>query len=66
MQAEVEQGKYTAVVQGLVDEAHAIGVTGVPTYELNDRYAVVGAQPYSVFEQVIAKLGAEDEGEEDE
>jgi predicted DsbA family dithiol-disulfide isomerase len=66
MQAEVEQGKYTAVVQGLVDEAHAIGVTGVPTYVLNDRYAVVGAQPYSVFEQVIAKLGEEDEGEEDE
>ncbi len=56
MQAEVDSGKYSAVVQELVDEAYALGVTGVPTYVINDRYAIVGAQPYSVFEQVIARL----------
>jgi len=31
-------------------------VTGIPTFILNDRYAVVGAQTYDVFERVMAQL----------
>jgi predicted DsbA family dithiol-disulfide isomerase len=34
-------------------------VTGVPTYVLNDRYAIVGAQPYDVFLQVLEKMKSE-------
>jgi predicted DsbA family dithiol-disulfide isomerase len=30
----------------------------VPTYVINDRYAVVGAQPYEVFARAIEKLKA--------
>ncbi len=63
MQREVDGGKYAASVQEQVDEAYALGISGVPTYVLNDRYAIVGAQPYPVFEQAIARLKA---GEEDE
>jgi predicted DsbA family dithiol-disulfide isomerase len=33
------------------------GVTGVPTF-VADRYGVVGAQPYEVLEQLVAKAGA--------
>ena len=56
MQREVEAGKYTATVNALVKEASQIGVTGVPTYVLNDRYAIVGAQPYEAFLQALEQI----------
>jgi predicted DsbA family dithiol-disulfide isomerase len=36
--------------------AWQIGVTGVPTYVINDRYAIVGAQPYEVFRNALAQI----------
>ena len=59
MQREVAAGKYTASVNALAQEAAQSGVSGVPTYVLNDRYAIVGAQPYEVFQQALARLAAE-------
>ena len=56
MQAIVHDGKYTAEVAAQVQHAQEIGVTGVPTYVINDRYAVVGAQPYEVFKRALAKI----------
>jgi len=56
MQHQVEAGKYTAHVAEQVQMAYQIGVSGVPTYVVNDRYAVVGAQPYRVFEQLLERL----------
>jgi predicted DsbA family dithiol-disulfide isomerase len=56
MQREVESGRYTAQVNAMVREAQQIGISGVPTYVLNDRYAIVGAQPYEVFLQALKKL----------
>ncbi|GAB4418665.1 MAG: DsbA family protein [Anaerolineales bacterium] len=59
MQRLVEAGTYTAAVQLEVDRAHQIGVSGVPTYVFNDRYAIVGAQPYEVFLQALERLKSE-------
>ena len=59
MQRMVEAGTYTAAVQSEVDQAYQIGVTGVPTYVLNDRYAIVGAQPYEVFQRALERLASE-------
>jgi predicted DsbA family dithiol-disulfide isomerase len=56
MQADVESGKYTELVNQQVQQAYRVGVTGVPTYVINDRYAVVGAQPYEVFKDALAKI----------
>lgn len=56
IQNEVESGKYTADVEAQVQEAYQIGVSGVPTYVINNRYAVVGAQPYEVFKNALAKI----------
>ena len=56
MQSVVDGGKYTAEVAAQVRYAQEIGVTGVPTYVINDRYAVVGAQPYEVFKRALAKI----------
>jgi predicted DsbA family dithiol-disulfide isomerase len=59
MQREVESEKYTAQVADQVRWAYQIGVTGVPTYVINDRYAVVGAQPYEVFKNALSQILSE-------
>jgi predicted DsbA family dithiol-disulfide isomerase len=56
MQHEVENEKYTATVADRVRWAYQIGVTGVPTYVINNRYAIVGAQPYEVFQDVLEQI----------
>jgi predicted DsbA family dithiol-disulfide isomerase len=61
MQREVEAGKYTEAVNALVEEAQEIGVTGVPTYVLNGRYAIVGAQPYEAFLKALQQIAEKKE-----
>jgi predicted DsbA family dithiol-disulfide isomerase len=56
MQSVVESGKYTTEVAGQVQWAQRIGVTGVPTYVINDKYAIVGAQPYEAFKNALAQI----------
>lgn len=56
MQREVESGKYKESVEEQVRWAYQIGVTGVPTYVINDRYAIVGAQPYEVFKSALEQI----------
>lgn len=45
----------TAEVAAQVQYAQQIGVTGVPTYVIDDRYAIVGAQPYQAFKNALAQ-----------
>jgi predicted DsbA family dithiol-disulfide isomerase len=56
MQREVENEKHTATVADQVRWAYQIGVTGVPTYVINNRYAIIGAQPYEVFKSALEKI----------
>jgi len=56
MQTVVESGKYTADVAEQVRFAQEIGVTGVPTYVINHKYAIVGAQPYENFKGALARI----------
>jgi predicted DsbA family dithiol-disulfide isomerase len=56
MQTVVDGGKYTAEVAAQVRQAQEIGVSGVPTYVINDRYAIVGAQPYAAFKNALAQI----------
>lgn len=53
----LESRPYREQVDQGVEWARAVGVTGIPTFILNDRYAVVGAQEYEAFEQVLTRLG---------
>ncbi len=53
MQREVEAGKYTERVEEQVKRAYSMGVSGVPTYVINNKYALVGAQPYDVFKRAL-------------
>jgi predicted DsbA family dithiol-disulfide isomerase len=56
MQRAVENGGYTAEVAEQVRQAYRIGITGVPTYVINERYAIVGAQPYGVFQRALVQI----------
>jgi len=56
MQSEVENEKYTAQVADQVRWAYQIGVTGVPTYVIDNRYGIVGAQPYEVFKGALEQI----------
>ena len=56
MQREVESEKFMAAVADKVRWAYQIGVTGVPTYVINNRYAIVGAQPYEVFKSALEQI----------
>lgn len=60
MQARVEGGAYTETVAEQVRSAYQMGVTGVPTYVINERYAVVGAQPYEVFQNALGRILKQD------
>ena len=42
-------------------EAQQIGVTGVPYYLINKKYALTGAQPTELFVQALNQVIAEDE-----
>jgi protein-disulfide isomerase len=48
----LDSGKYTAEVQKDLADGQAAGVSGTPAYFING-VLVSGAQPYSVFKQVI-------------
>jgi predicted DsbA family dithiol-disulfide isomerase len=56
MQRDVEDEKYTAKVVDQVRWAYQIGVSGVPTYVINNRYGIVGAQPYEVFKSALEQI----------
>jgi len=56
MHKDVESEKYKVNVEEQVRWAYQIGVTGVPTYVINDRYAIVGAQPYEVFKNALEQI----------
>jgi predicted DsbA family dithiol-disulfide isomerase len=56
MAAALEAGRYTQRVDEDVRLAWQIGFTGVPAFILGNR-AIVGAQSYEVFEEVMRLLG---------
>lgn len=59
LQSAVEAGQYTALVHEQITQAHSLGISGVPMYIFNNRYAIVGSQPYDVFKQAVARLEAD-------
>jgi predicted DsbA family dithiol-disulfide isomerase len=63
MQRETDARKYRATVDTHIAEARALGITGVPTFIFDRKFAIVGAQSYDVFQQAMARL--ESDADED-
>ena len=53
----LEGRRYAAQVDEQVRRARALGIGGIPTFIFNDRFVLVGAQGYDVFESVVQRLG---------
>lgn len=55
----LETGHYDGVMQEQHDEAMQIGLKGVPSFVIEGKYGIVGAQPIETFIEVIEKVLAE-------
>lgn len=53
----LETRRYRESVDEAINWAQEIGVTAVPTFILDGRHGIVGAQDLSVFERVLEDLG---------
>lgn len=58
MERAIAEGEYRHFIDEDVQLSADIGLTGVPAFIIGNR-AIVGAQPYEAFEQVMRLLGAE-------
>ena len=58
LEAALTDQRYREQIDQEIDWARSVGVTGIPTFIINGKYAVVGAQEYGVFEQAMEQLGA--------
>jgi predicted DsbA family dithiol-disulfide isomerase len=46
-------------VQAQLAQAQALGIQSVPTFVVNDRYAIQGAQPPEAFAQALRQIAAD-------
>jgi predicted DsbA family dithiol-disulfide isomerase len=60
VQSILNSNEYEADVRAEERDAQQIGVTGVPFYVINRKYAISGAQPSDVFLEVMEKVWIEE------
>jgi predicted DsbA family dithiol-disulfide isomerase len=63
LQQATEVGQFRVAVDAQINEARALGISAVPAYIFNDRYAIIGAQPYEAFREMMGRLTADVEHE---
>jgi predicted DsbA family dithiol-disulfide isomerase len=61
---KLESGHYDGTMQQQHDEAMMIGLNGVPSFVIEGKYGVVGAQPIETFVEIIEKVLEERQGEQ--
>jgi predicted DsbA family dithiol-disulfide isomerase len=57
MEAAIRANTYGDYLDERRAEALELMISGIPAHVIADRYLVMGAQPYEVFEQVMTRLG---------
>jgi predicted DsbA family dithiol-disulfide isomerase len=57
MEEAVAGGRFSQALDIKLAQAAELGIKAVPTFIINDDYRIVGAQPYEVFQEAIARLG---------
>lgn len=60
----LNEGQYAAAVQQDILEAQQIGVTGVPFFVFDRKYAISGAQPVPAFTQTLEQAHKEWKGQQ--
>jgi predicted DsbA family dithiol-disulfide isomerase len=57
MEAAVKEDRFGDYLDARRHEAEELGINGIPAHVVADKYLVMGAQPYDLFERVMAKVG---------
>ena len=57
MEAAIAEDRFGDYLDARRSEAEELGINGIPAHVIADRYLVMGAQPYDLFERVMAKVG---------
>jgi predicted DsbA family dithiol-disulfide isomerase len=57
MEAAVNANRFGDYLDARRQEAEELGINGIPAHVIDNRYLVMGAQPYDLFERVMAKVG---------
>ena len=56
LRAALDDGRYAAEVDEQIAWTRAAGITGVPTFIFEEKFALVGAQDYEVFRDVARRV----------
>jgi predicted DsbA family dithiol-disulfide isomerase len=57
MEAAIKENRFGDYLDARRHEAEELGINGIPAHVVADKYLVMGAQPYDLFERVMAKVG---------
>jgi predicted DsbA family dithiol-disulfide isomerase len=57
MEQAIAEDRFGDYLDARRAEAEALMINGIPAHVIDDRYLVMGAQPYDLFQRVMAKLG---------
>lgn len=57
MDQAIAENRYGDYLDARRQEAEDLMIDGIPAHIIAERYLVMGAQPYDVFERVMTKLG---------
>ncbi len=57
MEEAVSSDRYGKYLDERRQEAQELMIDGIPAHVIADRYLVMGAQPYDLFERVMARIG---------
>ncbi len=55
LHAALKEGRYAARLEQAKQEAQRYGVSAVPTFIINERHKIVGAQPVEIFREQFRK-----------
>nr|WP_249226955.1 DsbA family protein [Alicyclobacillus mengziensis] len=61
----LDEGRYTGRLEEGQYEGQRYGVTGTPTFIINDKYKVVGAQPIEVMRKALQEIADRESANED-
>jgi predicted DsbA family dithiol-disulfide isomerase len=57
MRKSLKDGRYSKRLEQARKEGQIINLTGVPTFIINEKYKIVGAQPFNVFRDLFDEIG---------
>ncbi len=56
LRAALDEGRYASEVDEQIEWTRAAGITGVPTFIFQEKFALVGAQDYEVFRDLARRI----------